>query len=235
VKIDLHCHTEASPDSSTPFAAIPPRCREQGIAVQAIADHGTIDGALAVKAVAEAEIEAGAEGPTIIVGEEIRTPEGELIGLFLDETIPHGLTPEETVERIQAQDGLVLLPHGFDPFKPSRLKPVARSRIVDAIDIVETFNTHVSWNGWNRAAEAWAQLQGLPTSAGSDAHSLAAIGSAWTEAPDRSIRTPEDLLGALAEGTTGGRWSHPIVVSLQTLWDRIRRKLAELRIADVFS
>ena len=229
MKIDLHCHSESSPDSSTPYAAIPPRCREQGIAVQAIADHGTIDGALRVKALAEAEVEAGAEGPTIIIGEEIRTPEGELIGLFLDESIPHGLSPEETVERIKAQDGLVLLPHGFDPLKPSRLKPGARRRIVDGIDIVETFNTHVSWNGWNRAAEAWAKVQGLPTSAGSDAHSLAAIGSAWTEVPEQSIRTPQDLLNALEEGTTSGRWSHPLVVGLQTLWDRIRRRLGGQR------
>jgi predicted metal-dependent phosphoesterase TrpH len=228
VKIDLHCHTEASPDSSTPFAAIPPRCREQGIAVQAVADHGTIEGALQVKVVAEAEVEAGAAGPTIIIAEEIRTPEGELIGLFLEENIPNGLSPEETVERIQAQGGLVLLPHGFDPLKPSRLKPSARLRIVDAIDIVETFNTHVSWNGWNRAAEAWALVRGLPTSAGSDAHSLAAIGSAWSEVPDQPIHTPQDLLDALEKGTTGGRWTHPLAVSLQTLWDRVRRRIAEL-------
>ena len=108
LRLDLHCHSEASVDCITPLNAFPARCREQGIDIQAITDHNEIWGAQRLRELAGDDL-------TVIVGEEVSTSEGEIIGLFLKEKIPKGLSPEETVAEIKAQGGLVLLPHGFDP------------------------------------------------------------------------------------------------------------------------
>lgn len=223
MRIDLHCHTMLSRDSSTPLSLIPDRCREQHIAVQAITDHHHISAAQTLQDMIAQEGGPEAAGLTIIVGEEIWTTEGELVGLFLHEVIEGGLTPEETVARIKDQGGLVLLPHGFDPRKRSQLRPSALERIADEIDIVETFNTHVSSQQWNDAAVDWAQARGLPMSAGTDAHTLSEIGTAWVEVPARPILGPEDLLAALEGGVPMGEWTHPLIIRLRTVWDFIKR------------
>jgi len=130
MRIDLHCHSEASADCRTPLAAFPGRCKARGITVQAITDHNEIWGAQQLQ-----EMTLGSE-LTVIVGEEVSSRDGEIIGLFLREKIPAGLSAEETVERIKAQGGLVLLPHGFDPLKRYRLTRLALERIAGQIDIV---------------------------------------------------------------------------------------------------
>jgi predicted metal-dependent phosphoesterase TrpH len=225
MKIDLHCHSEASADCSTPLSLIPGRCLKRGIRVQAITDHNEIWGAQKLQElVASGEI-PDAEGSTVIVGEEVSTQEGEIIGLFLNESIPAGLSAEETVERIKAQGGMVAIPHGFDPLKRWRLKPVALQRIVKEVDIVETFNARVSDVRWNQAAVDWAKEHGLLMCAGSDAHTLADIGSAWVEVPLRPIHSPQDLQQALEGGTPVGKWTHPALAFVYKLWDRTRQRL----------
>jgi predicted metal-dependent phosphoesterase TrpH len=228
MKIDLHCHTEASFDCTTPLAAIADRCREQEIRIQAITDHNEIWGALELQALLAAHGRNGTNGLrplTFIIGEEITTNEGEIIGLYLTEKIEAGLSPEETVRQIKAQGGLVLLPHGFDPFKRWRLQSEARRRIAAAIDIVETFNARVSRRRWNRAAVAWAEEQGLYMSAGSDAHTLADIGAAWVEVPRQPIAGPADLLAALQGGVPVGKWTHPALAFGYKVWDNTRRRV----------
>lgn len=210
MKIDLHCHTEASWDCITPLTKVLPRCQAQGIAVQAITDHNEIWAAQELQAQAEARLTEGQEAPTIIVGEEISTREGEIIGLFLQERIPRDLSAEETVSRIKEQGGLVLVPHGFDPMNFKRLKPATLTRIAGTVDIIEVFNTRISKPRWNQAAASWADEHGVLKSAGSDAHTLADIGSAWVETPERPIRSSEDLLLALKVGTAQGVWTHPL-------------------------
>ena len=217
MRIDLHCHTEASSDCKTSISKILARARVKGIAVQAVTDHNEVWGAQELQTLAEAQDER--EVPTIIVGEEVSTREGEIIGLFLSECIPRGLSPEETVGRIKAQGGLVLIPHGFDPLKRHRLKPEALARIADDVDIVEAFNARISRPRWNRAAAAWADARGLLKSAGSDAHTLADVGTAWVEAPGRPVRSPADLLEALRLGTVSGRWTHPLLALGYKTWD----------------
>lgn len=221
MKIDLHCHSEASADCITPIAQIPARCAEREIRVQAITDHNEIWGALKLQ-----EIVAQNGHPlAVIVGEEVSTTEGEIIGLFLREKIPAGLSPEETVERILDQNGLVLLPHGFDPLKRFRLQDGARQRVAAQIHIVETFNARISRPTWNRAAVAWAESAGKLMSAGSDAHTLADIGEAWVEAPLQPITNPEELLKALQGGVPMGEWTHPVRAYAYKLWDRARRRV----------
>lgn len=215
MKIDLHCHSEASHDCSTPLELIPGRCRAQGIKVQAITDHDEVWGARKL---------AGSSDLVVIVGEEVSTRDGELIGLFLQERIEPGLSAERTVEAVREQGGLVLLPHGFDPLKRYRLRPEVRDRLADRIDIVEGFNTRVSLPFWNSRAVGWALARGLPLSGGSDAHTLRDVGSAWVEVPERRIEGPEDLLEALADVRPAGRWVHPLPALAYKLWDRFRRR-----------
>ena len=165
MKIDLHCHTEASADCSTPLALFPARCRERGVRVQAITDHNEIWGAQKLQEMVEEEAIKKAGFPlTIIVGEEVSTTHGEIIGLFLKERIPAGMSPKETVASITEQGGLVLLPHGFDPLKRWRLQPAALETIEDQIDIVETFNARISQLRWNQAAVDWTKAHGRPMS-----------------------------------------------------------------------
>ena len=219
MKIDLHCHTEASWDCVTPLAAIPGRCLEQGIAVQAITDHDKIWGAKRLK-----EMVQGSE-LTVIVGEEITSADGEIIGLFLDELVAPGMSAEETVAAIREQGGLVLLPHGFDPLKRKRLNPKALERIKGEIDIVETFNTRVSKPKWNGVAEDWAVRHSLPRSGGSDAHTLRDIGTAWAETTERRILAPEDLLQALHQARVGGKWVHPASAFAYKMFDWLHSRL----------
>lgn len=224
MKIDLHCHSEASADCITPIERFPDRCQERGIAVQAITDHNEIWGAQKLKAYVQ---ETG-HPLRVIVGEEVSTAEGEIVGLFLREKIEAGLTPEETVVRIQEQGGLVLLPHGFDPLKRFRLKDEARARIRDEIQIVETFNARISRPTWNRVAVEWAEEHGCLMSAGSDSHTLADIGEAWVEVPARSITTPADLLAALDGGVPVGIWTHPVLAYAYKLLDALRSRARSL-------
>ncbi|RPI82556.1 MAG: PHP domain-containing protein [Chloroflexi bacterium] len=223
MKIDLHCHTEYSSDCATPISLIPARCQSTGIRVQAITDHNEIEGARLLKQRVEDTMDP--QDLTIIVGEEVSTTEGEIIGLFLVEQIPAGLSPEDTVKAIKEQGGLVVLPHGFDPLKRFRLKPTALERVIDEIDIIETFNARISNLKWNQAAVEWAQAHGVLMSAGTDAHRLSDIGTAWAEVPYRSIHHPEQLLDALKDGVPAGIWVHPALAFLYKSWDRTLRRL----------
>jgi len=226
LRIDLHCHSEASHDCSTPLESIPERCRQRGIHFQAITDHNQIWGAQQLKAVLDRERnDGGSYYPQIIIGEEISTQEGEIIGLFLQEKIEAGLTPEESIHRIVEQGGLVLLPHGFDPLKRWRLTPRALERVAHLINIVEAFNARVSRSRWNRAAADWAIARNLPMSAGSDAHTLAEIGDAWVEMARRPIEGPNALLSALSGRTPAGMWTHPVIAFVYKFWDRTWRRV----------
>lgn len=217
MRMDLHCHSEASADCKTPLSEFPERCRARGITVQAITDHNEVWGAQKLQAL------NSDPNLTIIVGEEVSTRDGEIIGLFLKEKIPAGLSAEETVAAIKAQGGLVSIPHGFDPLKRHRIRPEALERIADQIDIIETFNSHISRPHWNHRALEWANQHGKLKSAGTDAHTLARIGAAWVQTPQRPIRGPEDLKQALLEGTVMGEWNHPVWAFIQKMWDFVRR------------
>lgn len=226
MKIDLHCHTQASADCSTPLPLFPARCLERGVRIQAITDHNEIWGAQKLQEIVEEQkVKRGGFPLTIIVGEEVSTTHGEIIGLFLKEKIPAGMSPQETVAAIKEQGGLVLLPHGFDPLKRWRLQPSALETVADQIDIVETFNARISQLRWNQAAVDWAKLHEVPMSAGSDAHTFADIGSAWVEVPIQYIRGPQDLLAALQSGVPVGEWTHPAIAFAYKLWDRSLRRL----------
>jgi predicted metal-dependent phosphoesterase TrpH len=212
LKADLHLHTDCSPDSLITPAKLVARCLDRGINCLAVADHNSIEGALAVQGIAPFPV---------IVAEEVKTSEGEIIGLFLKEAIPPGLSPEETVRRIKEQGGLVCLPHPFDRLRREPLRSDARESILSSIDIVEAFNSRTTFASDNARARRFAEANGLAMSAGSDAHSLWEVGSAYVEMAE--FETPQEFLEALRQGKIVGRRSVPLVHLIST-WAKLRRR-----------
>ena len=148
MKADLHIHTRYSMDCETPVDKIISRCQDLGINCIAIADHGIAEGALKMKNLAPF---------TVIVAEEMLTPHGEIMGMFLSETIPSGLSVEETISRIKAQDGLVCIPHPFDTIRGSALDSNIMKEIVSQIDVIEVFNARNPFRDGSTKAQAFAQ------------------------------------------------------------------------------
>jgi predicted metal-dependent phosphoesterase TrpH len=214
LKADLHIHTNHSPDSIITPEKLVERCLERGINCVAVAEHNNIDGALAVQRIAPFKV---------IVAEEVKTSEGEIIGLFLKEHVPPGLSPEETVRRIKEQDSLVCLPHPFDRLRREPLRKGARERILQEIDVIEAFNSRTTFAADNAHARRLAQELDLPMSAGSDAHSPGEIGNAYVEMPD--FETPQQFLEALRQGKIVGRRSVSLV-HLISSWAKLRRRIS---------
>lgn len=218
VRVDLHAHTHFSGDCGLLPAAILRAADARGLSRLAITDHNSIRGGLEMHAIAPERI---------IVGEEIKTRAGEIIGLFLQEEIPRRLTPMETVKRIKDQGGLVYIPHPFDRLRASRLRREALVEIAHHVDIVEVFNSRVTFPRDNRLAEEYALRFGLARGGGSDAHIAYEIGRTYVEMPD--FKTPDEFMRALAEGTIRGRLSIPAVHVVTTLRNLRRKLLRRLR------
>jgi len=200
LKADLHIHTEYSSDCNTPLEKIINRCLEIGINCIAVADHGTAEGALKMQSIAPF---------AVIVAEEILTPHGEIIGMFLKKTIPSGLSVEQTISQIRAQGGLVCIPHPFDTFRQSALDAKMIEGIVDQIDAIEVFNSRTILLRDLTKAQAFAQKYSIHGSAGSDAHTLGEIGNAYVEMPEFNGR--DDFLNALAKGKVFGHRTNPLI------------------------
>jgi predicted metal-dependent phosphoesterase TrpH len=188
--VDLHCHTRASFDSLATPAAVVRAAATRGLTHLLITDHDRIDGALEARA-------AAPDGLTVLVGEEIRTLEGDLIAAFIDRAVPPGLPPAEAIARVRDQGGLVGIPHPFDRFRGSMGRGEALAAIAPLIDWVEIHNARVIGGNGNEHAARFAIEHGLPGVAVSDAHSIAEVGVAYTILfGDPS--TPAGLLAALA-------------------------------------
>jgi predicted metal-dependent phosphoesterase TrpH len=191
IRADFHCHTRLSADALTSPAELIERATAAGIDRIAITDHGEIDGALAAHALDPARI---------IVGEEIRCRGGtELIGLYLHERIPYGLTVEETAARIRAQGGLVYAPH---PYAYIRHPAHHAERALAVADIVEVFNSRAFLPAWNRLAREAAANRGTAVAASSDGHFPHEIGRAYTTLP--WFDDAESLRAALAYAAPHG-------------------------------
>ena len=213
LKADFHIHTEYSGDCNTPLEEIISRCLEVGINCIAIADHGTTEGALKMQTIAPF---------TVIVAEEILTPYGEIMGMFLKETIPSGLSVEETIARIRAQDGLVNIPHPFDIFRQSALSTKIIEEIVDQIDAIEVFNSRTPLLRSLNQAQVFAQKHGIAKSAGSDAHTPGEIGNAYIEMPE--FNGKDKFLNALEQGKIFGHRTNPLV-HIGSAWARLKKQL----------
>jgi hypothetical protein len=171
IEVDLHMHTDHSHDCATPVEVLLATAREQGLGAIAVTDHNEISGAL------EARAQADAAGVKVIVGEEVKTAgQGEVIGLFIEEKIPRGLSLAETVAEIKRQGGLVYVPHPFD-----RMHSVPDYEhlltILDDVDAIEVFNPRVAIGAFNEEASRFAAKYRIPAGAGSDSHVAQGLGS----------------------------------------------------------
>ena len=186
IDVDLHMHTSHSHDCATDPEALLDHCIGQGLGAVAITDHNEISGAL--------EAAALDKPITVIVGEEVKTSQGEVIGLFLHEKIERGLPMADTIAEIHRQGGLVLMPHPFD-----RLHTIPDSatllRHLDEIDVFEVYNSRLLFDAFNDDALRFATKYNLVQSAGSDAHVLQGIGTAINRIP--SFDGPEEFLVAM--------------------------------------
>jgi len=213
LKADLHIHTEYSMDCDTPLEKIVSRCLEIGINCIAICDHGTAEGALKMRNIAPFPV---------IVAEEILTSHGEIIGMFLEQTIPSGLSVKEVTSQIRAQGGLVCIPHPFDMLRQSALRSNMLEEIAEEIDIIEVFNSRTLFPQNSAKALAFALKYGIAKSAGSDAHTPYEIGSTYVEMPE--FNGKDDFLQALERGNISGRRTNPLA-HFASAWVRLKKKL----------
>ncbi len=213
IKADLHVHTCHSIDCLTPLEQIIRRCIELGIDCIAVADHNTVTGALKLKEIAPFKV---------IVAEEILTPAGEIMGLFLNEVISSGLSPQEAMSRIRSQGGLVAIPHPFGRSLVWRNNVLTSAEVLSQVDIIETFNSRTPFSRSITRAWELARGQGKVASAGSDAHTLGEIGRAYVEMPE--FDGPDGFLHSLSQGKVFGQKSS-YYAHFASTWAKIRKRL----------
>ena len=210
--VDLHMHTHFSHDSRAVSKSIVDRCIKVGLNHIAVTDHNTIRGALEVQSIAPFPV---------IVGEEIKSSAGDIIGLFLTEEIPKGLSPQETVAAITSQGGLVMVPHPFDRFRRSALKYQALVDILPSIDIMESFNAHNLLNRDNARAAAFTLEHHLLAAAVTDSHTPMELGSTYMRVPEFD-GTPGGFKASVAHATLVSKRANP-VLRLATFYAKAKR------------
>ena len=185
---DLHMHTEHSFDCAVPVADLLDYAEAQELGAIAITDHNVFSGALEA-----VELTRG-RPLTVIPGEEVKTAQGELIGLFLQEEIPRGLSMGETIAAIREQGGLVYLPHPFDRLHTIPDAPTLH-RLLPEIDVFEVYNARLLFEAFNDEALRFARKYNLTMGAGSDAHVLQGVGTGLVRM--RAFESPEEFLLSL--------------------------------------
>jgi predicted metal-dependent phosphoesterase TrpH/glycosyltransferase involved in cell wall biosynthesis len=189
IHVDLHMHTDHSPDCATPVDTLLDTAKEVGLGAVAITDHNEISGAL--------EAEERANGVKVIVAEEVKTADqGEVIGLFLKEKIERGMSLQDTITEIRRQGGLVYVPHPFD-----RMHSVPDYEhlldVVEEIDAIEVFNPRVAFSAFNEEAARFAAKYRIVAGAGSDSHVAKGLGSVKIRM--RDFDGPEEFLESLRD------------------------------------
>lgn len=202
---DLHTHSSASFDSLADPKKMMAKAVSLGLTHLAITDHERVDGAQRARDMAP-------PGLQVIVGEEIKSRDGDIIGLFLEQAIPPGLPAAETATAIREQGGLVGLPHPFDGFRSSGGSQAGEAeqkleQLAAIIDYVEIHNAR-AYRDANPLAGAFAERHRLPGTASSDAHSVLELGVASTVLPG-PFGTAQELLALLPQARiTPGRASY---------------------------
>lgn len=194
--LDLHTHSTGSPDGSLRTRDYRRKLESGALDYIAITDHNRIDAAL------EIQSQLGELGARIIIGEEINTIEGEIIGLYLEKQITAGKSVKKTVELIRKQGGLVYVPHPFETVR-SGLPSTALDIIADEVDIVEAYNGRAVFQDKGRLAERWAIRHGARVAASSDAHGRRGWGKTYTVVDEPP--TKANLRRLLKQATQGRR------------------------------
>lgn len=207
MKVDLHVHSKYSGHSILSIPNIKKIAIKRGLEGVAITDHNEIKGAL----------ELSKMFPTII-GEEISTTDGEIIGLYLNEKIPRG-SAIETMDRIRAQGGLVVAPHPFDSLRKESLMS---EKLCSMCDIIEVFNSRVIRAKDNLRSFEFAKLKGYPIVVGSDAHTSIEIGNSWMDID--IIDDPKSFMRSLSNVKCTVQRS-PVIVHVQSKLLKMREAI----------
>ena len=209
IEVDLHMHTDHSNDCATPVDVLLATARDVGLGAIAVTDHNEISGAH------DAAAKAAEYGIKVIVGEEVKTADqGEVIGLFINEKIPRGMTLEETIADIRRQGGLVYVPHPFD-----RLHSVPDYEhmlaIVSDIDAIEVFNPRIAIPAFNEEAVRFASKYRIVGGAGTDAHVAQGLGAVRIRM--RDFDGPEEFLESLRDADIAAKPSSLRYAQVQAL------------------
>jgi predicted metal-dependent phosphoesterase TrpH len=226
IEVDLHMHTDHSPDCATPVEVLLETARDRGLGAIAITDHNVVSGALEAREIAERMGDI-----KVIVAEEVKTAEqGEVIGLFLEEKIEKGMTMAETIAEIRRQGGLVYVPHPFDRFH-SVPDYEHLLDIVEEIDVLEVFNPRVAVTAFNEEAERFARKYRIVPGAGSDSHVAQGLGSVRVRIQD--FDGPEEFLEAMRDADITRKHKNLVYVqALKLLQTKGRQKAAKRRVPD---
>ncbi|MBL8061775.1 MAG: PHP domain-containing protein [Anaerolineales bacterium] len=167
LKLEFHCHTDASKDSLTRPEDLVREARRKGLDRLVITDHNSVAGARAAQKLAP---------ELVIVGEEIMTTRGEILAAYVQEEIPAGLTPRETIRILKEQGAFISVSHPFDEMRKGGWKEADLLDIIPYVDAIEVFNSRCMDPRFNHRAKAFAEKHNLAGTVGSDAHALFEVG-----------------------------------------------------------
>jgi predicted metal-dependent phosphoesterase TrpH len=221
---DFHVHTRYSPDSLLTEDRLIRLAVERGLTHLAVTNHNNVEGAMAVR---DRAAELGVDDRLhVILGEEVSSADGEIVGIFLEETIPRGLSARETADAIHAQGGLVSIPHPYDPFRRSHIREAALLGLAEAgqIDAIEVFNSRVTFARHDEQAADLAVRYGIPPIACSDTHTGMEVAMAFNALP--AFSNAKELRAALQESEWHGTRSTKLihVATRWAVWSKAARR-----------
>lgn len=222
-KVEFHCHTSASRDSLTRPADLVAAARRKGIDRLVVTDHNTIAGALAAQS---------HDPERVIVGEEIMTTRGEILAAFVQEEVPAGLSPQETIRRLRDQHAFVSVSHPFDRLRSGGWQEADLIEIVPLVDAIEVFNSRCTLPGFNGEARRFAERHRLAGTVGSDAHAAFELGRSLMQLSP--FDGPDALRKVIRVGIPQVRWSPPwyrLFSRYAVLYKKVTRALRGLDIA----
>lgn len=213
IRVELHCHTYWSSDCGVDPTRLLATARRKGLDMIAITDHNQIGGAFEARDL---------ETFPVIVGEEIKTDRGELLGYFLHEYIPPGMSVQDTARAIKDQGGVVSVPHPFDRYRSSAIERDALLEIAGELDMIEVFNSRNLKSDDNAAALKFQENQGLIPAVGSDAHSLIEVARSYQQIDP--FNGPVEFLAAMSAATLTTRKSSGLIHFIST-YQKFRKRL----------
>ena len=209
LKVEFHCHTNASKDSLTDPRDLVEACRRKGIDRVIITDHNTIKGALEAQAL---------DPHLVIVGEEIMTTRGEILAAFVREEIPKGLSPAETINRLKDQGAFISVSHPFDEWREGGWQEADLLEILPQVDAIEVYNSRCMLPRFNRAARQFAERHNIAGTVGSDAHAAFELGRSLMLL--HPFEGPVEMREVIRKGIPRVKWSPP--------WFRLTSRFASI-------
>jgi predicted metal-dependent phosphoesterase TrpH len=198
IRVEFHCHTEFSKDSLTSPARLVSACRRKNIDRVVITDHNTIAGAHAAQRL---------DPELVIVGEEIMTTRGEILAAYVEEEIPAGLSPQDSIRRLKEQGAFISISHPFDVYRGGHWEISELMEILPQVDAIEVFNSRCWLPDFNRQAQRFAEEHNVPGTVGSDAHAPLELGRALLLL--EQFQGPDELRAVIRRGVPKVRWSPP--------------------------